>query len=280
MKDRLREKLRDFSQIPPLPESVNNVLVAIRDPRVSGKDITEMIAHDVSMTSKILKVVNSSYYGYRGKITSVTHAIVILGFNAVKNLILGLSMCSLLEKLKFTPEFDVKSFWVHCVGVACASKVIALEMGRENTEEFFTYGLVHDVGKLVMLALAPEFFLSLVREAKQRKISLYQIELEKGELPHTSVGYDLFVYWKMPEEITEIVGYHHDQDLIARKDNVRWVYWADQLIRTMGIGDGGDGNVITLDLEGVMGAKLERIKEKVSQELEKAQVFIEFLRGM
>ncbi len=280
MKDRLREKLRDFSQIPPLPESVNSVLVAIRDPRVSAKDITEMIAHDVSMSSKLLKVVNSAYYGYRGKITSVTHAIVILGFNTVKNLILGLSMYSLLEKLKSTPEFDVKSFWVHCVGVACASKVIALEMGRKDKEELFTYGLMHDIGKLAMLALAPDLFLSLVRESKQRGIPFYQIEIEREVLPHTSIGYDLFVYWKMPEELIEVVGYHHDQDLIARKDNVRWVYWADQLIRTMGIGDGGDGNVITLDLEGVMGTEWERIKEKVSQELEKAQVFIEFLRGM
>ncbi len=280
MQNLLRKKLRDFSQIPPLPESVSSILMAIRDPRVSGKDITEMIAHDVSMTSKILKVVNSSYYGYRGKITSVTHAIVILGFNTVKNLILGLSMYPLLESLSSSFEFDIKSFWMHCVGVACASKVIALEMGRENTEEFFTYGLVHDVGKLVMLALAPEFFLSLVREAKQRKISLYQIELEKGELPHTSVGYDLFVYWKMPEELTEVVGYHHDQDLIDRKETVRWVYWADQLIRIMGIGDGGDGNMVSMDLESAIKVDLDKLKRRVSQELDRAQVFVEFLRGM
>lgn len=280
MKNWLREKLQDFSQVPPLPESVSRVLIAMRDPRVSAKDITEMIAHDVSMTSKLLKVVNSAYYGYRGKITSVTHAVVILGFNAVKNLVLGLSMYPLLKKLKSIPEFDVKSFWVHCVGVACASKVIALEMGRKDGEEFFTYGLMHDIGKLAMLTLAPEFFLSLVREAVQKGISFYQVELEKESYSHASIGYDLFVYWKMPEELIEVVGYHHDQDLIARKDSIRWVYWADQLVRSMGMGNGGDGNVVSLDLETTMGARLDELKEKVSQELDKARIFIDFLRGM
>ncbi len=273
----LQKKLREISQIPPLPASIERVLSAMRDPSISAQHITEMIYHDVAMSSKILRVVNSSYYGYRGKIVSITHAIVILGFNAVRNLILGLSMYPLLERVGH--NIDVRPFWLHCIAVASASKVIAEREGQENREEFFTYGLLHDVGKLVMLALAPDLFLSLVREAKQKEKSFYQVEKERVEFPHTSLGYELFMYWKMPEEVLEVVGFHHDKDFIKRKEIIRCVYWADQLVRAMGIGDGGDGNVVDVELEEIFGKEVEDLKVRVYQELERAKVFMEFLRG-
>ncbi len=286
----IRERLKDISEIPPLPDSVVAVLNAMRDPSVSAKDITDMISCDVAISSKLLKIANSAYYGFRGNISSVTHAIVMLGFGSVKNLILSLSVQGLLGAVKDSEGFSVKDFWKHCVGVAVASRVIAGRLGQKNSEEFFTQGLLHDIGKLVMYKLEPALFLEIVRMAKAKELSFVDAEkqlVDEGriDLPHTSLGYELFTVWKMPKSLVESAGFHHDKDLSKTRRHILIVALANNLIKQMKIGESGDNNIVEsgfsdlCELAEISPPMIEMIKGNITEGLEKAKVFLEFLEG-
>ncbi len=281
----IRSRLRDVSQIPPLPESVEYVLKAMRDPQVSAKDITEVISKDVAMSSKLLKVVNSAYYGYRGNITSVTHAIVMLGFSTVKNLILGLAVSSLMGNVESSSEFDLKEFWLHCIGVGSTAKVVARKMGFREEEEFFIYGLLHDVGKILFYQLERDSFLELLRDARAEERPFWQIELERGLFPHTSIGYELFTFWKMPERLVNVVAYHHDWEVGENDKEVKVIWLADVLTRMFSIGENGAGNFVD-DNEMVRVRELfpdaleedSDFRREIEEEMNKAEVFWEILR--
>ncbi len=281
----IRSKLKDVSQIPTLPESVEYVLKAMRDPRVSAKDITEVISKDVAMSSKLLKVVNSAYYGYRGNITSVTHAIVMLGFSAVKNLILGLAVSSLMGNVKSSPEFDLKEFWLHCIGVGSTAKVIARRMGFREDEEFFIYGLLHDVGKILFYQLDKDRFLELLKDAHAGKRPFWQIELEQDVFPHTAIGYELFTFWKMPERLVNVVAYHHDWETSENNKEVRVIWLADVLTRMFSVGENGAGNFVDDNemarIRELFPDALEEesdLRDEIDEEIKKGEVFLEILR--
>jgi HD-like signal output (HDOD) protein len=120
----------------------------VGDPSVSAGDINDVISKDVALSARILKLVNSAFYGFPRRIASVTHAIVILGFNALRNVTLSASVFDLLDSRDL--PFGHREFWIHSIGVAVAANVIARERKLPDVEDAFMCGLLHDVGKIVL----------------------------------------------------------------------------------------------------------------------------------
>ncbi len=277
----IAERVNSMKEIPPLPDSVNAVIKAIRDPKVSARDITGMIANDVAISSKILKVVNSAYYGFKGNISSITHAIVILGFNVLKSLVMSFSVYGLIEGLDSKGPFSLRDFWYHSVGVACASKVLSGMLGFKNGEEFFTQGLLHDAGKLALYRLEPELFLHIVSRAKREDRSFFEVEREEVDIPHPDIAGMLFEAWQMPDNIVESAALHHDIDVIENKRHVAIVMLADALVRGMGIGSAGDDNVVVHGQQLIdfllQDRDLEEVNVMIRQEIERAEAFMRLI---
>ncbi len=281
----MKWQLSDFKDIPPLPEAVAGILRAMEDPNVSAKDVTEMISHDVSISSKLLKVVNSAFYGYKGNITSVTQAVIMLGFNSVKSLVLGLSTCELLNRAKAIDGFSVKDFWRHSVAVACGSKVIAKRLGLKAEEEYFTYGLLHDVGKLVLSVIAPSVFAQIVTLSRSKSIPFYLAESKLSCISHTEIGAQLFKLWKMPESLVSVIEGHHNLLSFNNREELFVVGISNLLIKSLGEGDSGDGNAVDVsqdELRGLLngrGVNIEGLFDEIHQELKGSSVFLDLVEG-
>ena len=163
----LVEKLND---IPTLPMVANQVTNLINDPNSSSGDIAAVLRKDQVLTAKVLKLINSPYYGIPGEVTDVQRALAFLGFNTIAQLVLSLSVFSLFPR-DGKESFSVLEFWKHALATAVVSEMIAKKVGYERPEETFTCGLLHDIGKLVLKQIAPVEFEKVVSLAKKKSIS-------------------------------------------------------------------------------------------------------------
>src|SRR5438093_1337301 len=151
----MEKKLAD---LPPLPAVVTRIMETVNNPDTSAEDLNKLISMDQGLSSKVLRIVNSSYYGFPKRISTITHAVVILGFNTVRNLVLGVSAFGLLGQKSMPYGLNRAKFWEHSVATAAAGSVLAkrrLSKVRSAAEEAFIGGLLHDIGALFLDSYFP-----------------------------------------------------------------------------------------------------------------------------
>src|SRR4051812_32849551 len=150
------EAVKKVTTIATLPEVTARIVSTVEDPKSTAAQLHKIVAHDPALVTRILKVVNSSFYGLPGQIGSVDRAIVLLGLNAVKNIAVAASLGQLFRGAKLSENFSAKDLWKHCVAVAVASREMARQMKLQVAEEAFLAGMIHDIGLLVSLQQSPE----------------------------------------------------------------------------------------------------------------------------
>ena len=256
----LLEKLND---IPTLPMVANQVTGLINDPNSSSGDIASVLRKDQVLTAKVLKLINSPYYGIPGEVTDVQRALAFLGFNTIAQLVLSLSVFSLFPR-DSKASFDVLEFWKHALATAVASEMIARKTGYERPEECFTCGLLHDIGKLVLRQIAPTEFQKVVDLAKKESISYSAAEEKLGLPTHGYLGEHIAERWRLPMVIRLAVRYHH-QDvsetttiLDSLKRPVHIVRLANQWVVNQKIGYSGDASEGTLNPDFFDPLKINR----------------------
>jgi putative nucleotidyltransferase with HDIG domain len=201
--DLIRRKVKD---LPPLPRVVRQLMSVVADENSSAADVTRVLSGDQALAAKILKLVNSPFYGQSGEIGTLTRAVVVLGFSAVRNLALGLTAAGMLRKAGGA-EYQVR-FWRHSLATAAAAEVLSCLGGvPEDPEEAFVAGLLHDVGHPVMALIAPEEFAAAFAPSSA---ALLQRETERFGLTHAKAGQLLLRRWKLPEPLCEAVRFHHN----------------------------------------------------------------------
>src|SRR5215471_8364863 len=147
------EAMRKVSTLATLPEVTVRIIKTVEDPRSSAAQLHAIIAHDPALVTRILKVVNSSFYGLPGQIGSIERAIVLLGLNAVKNIAVAASLGQLFRGATLCDGFTAKDLWSHCIAVAVAAREMARLMKAPIADEAFLAGMIHDIGILVSLQL-------------------------------------------------------------------------------------------------------------------------------
>jgi len=186
------------------------------------------------LTTKVLKMVNSAAYGFPGRISSVSHAIMLLGLNVIRGLLLGISVFELMQK-------NMTGLWEHSLACAVAARYIARQKKMKEPEEVSICALLHDIGKaIVMLQYSTEYE-QILREAKDRDICLYEAERNYLAATHAEVGLWLAQKWRFPANLVEAIGFHH-QPQSARQAPLETaiVHVSDILVRAKGVGFAGD----------------------------------------
>ena len=143
---RILSKTKD---LPTLPAVVAKVMKAVSNPMATAGDLNGIISTDQALTSKVLRLANSAYYGFPQEITNITQAVTILGFNTIRNLALSVSVHKMLFASREKELFSHRDFWKHSVATAVAAKMLANQTGYKSEENAFTAGLMHDIGKNV-----------------------------------------------------------------------------------------------------------------------------------
>ena len=180
----ITSKIKD---LPTLPLVAVRVMEIINDPHSSASDLAEVISSDPAMTAKVLRLVNSAYYGFPNPITTITHAVAIMGFNTLRSLVLSVATFDLFSKKKPDQFFQLEELWMHSIGTAVGSKLLAKRLGLPNFEELFIAGLLHDVGKVVLDIYLHQDFISCINTAQKTSKPLWIVEQEVIGSSHAEI---------------------------------------------------------------------------------------------
>ena len=233
----------ELQDLPPLPAVIMRVMQTVNDPTTSAADLNRLISADQALASKVLRLVNSSYYGFPRKISTITNAVVILGFNTVRNLTTSLGVFNAFDAGGQKTALDRSAFWAHSMGVAVAAGVISRRkgIGSKAVEEVFIGGLLHDIGKLFLDQYFPDQYAIAIKLAAAARISIWEAEKTALGVGHALVGKRIAEKWNLPPSLTSMITLHH-QPVFAKEhfETVAAIQAADYLARRLGIGNAGD----------------------------------------
>ncbi len=206
--------IREISHIATLPEITLKIIELVESPTSTAQDLHKVIANDPALCSRILKVVNSAFYGLPGQIGSINRAIVLLGLNAVKNIAIAASLAKLFRGGSLTPDFSAKDLWSHSIATAAACKMTADAMKLGLGDEAFLAGLIHDIGVIVEIQYDRHKLIETVgrlgaAETGVPTCNMLDVETEIYGANHQEFGQGLCEKWKFPRSFALVTGYHH-----------------------------------------------------------------------
>ena len=207
--ERLRRSTESVLTLPTLPESVSRLLGMVDDPDISARALAQAISADQVLTARVLKLANSSYYGFQQKVGTVSLALVVLGFQAVKDLALTTSVMRAFGKTSADANFDMRAFWEHALAVGVASRHLSRVLRVGTPGEAFTAGILHDIGQIVLHEYHPEAFQETLRLVREQGKPLHEAEIEVLGAGHPQVGGWLCRRWNLPDKICQAVSMHH-----------------------------------------------------------------------
>ncbi len=207
--------LKRIRDIPSLPEVVNRIIQLLATPGTPASEIATLVSYDPGLTSKVLRMVNSAAYGVQRQVSSIQHGIMILGFNTVRGLVLSASIFKLFEKQKGKAiGLDHQAFWEHSILTSVAARVAANRLRIPESDDAFSAGMLHDIGKMVMDVHFHGDYANVMREAKKRRLpwhgeAFLRLEESVTGTTHTGIGSYLAAKWRLPITITEVIQFHH-----------------------------------------------------------------------
>jgi len=193
----LKKIIARIDDLPTLPRTVLKITELVNDPKSSAKDIARIITDDQVLTARLLKLVNSSFYGFPQRISTVNTAIVLLGFDAIRSLLLTTSVFDLFAGGNKKSRQEQEQFWDHSLGCAVGAKVIGNYLRHDKIEELFVAGLLHDIGKIVEMLYLPDEFASVVDAIKQHNILMLTAEEKILGYDHAEIGQLLANKWNL-----------------------------------------------------------------------------------
>lgn len=234
----IRARVEGLTKVVTIPIGVDRIIAKINSGTATASEIAVDIGEDQVLAAKVLKLVNSGFCGFRQPITTITHALVMLGLDVVKNLVLTASVMDLVDEMSRT----MAGLWQHSIGTARAAGAIAERLEVTSPEEHALSGLLHDVGKVVLAQVYPAETARVTALVQQRRCLQIDAEQEVLGVTHAEVGFWLLRKWALPDKLVYPVAYHHAfHPRRDHADRTAIVHLADVLCRAMAIGYPGDG---------------------------------------
>lgn len=226
----LQKAMTRVTEISSLPEVTTRIVELVEDPKSTAQDMHNVVKHDPALATKVLKVVNSSFYGLPSQISSLDRAIVMLGLSAVKNIALAASLSRLFRPGAISQRFAARDLWTHCVSVGVCARMLA-EAGFGQVEEVFVAGLVHDMGLLIEFQLFPQKLKEVVDRCDNSQLRFCEVEHEIIGADHQAFGAALSAKWKFPPPLRAAISRHHSPENL--KPELRRLVTAIQVADTI-----------------------------------------------
>ena len=236
--EKIVARLKD---IPTLPTVVQKIIEIVDSPTTSASDLNKAILMDQALSAKVLKFVNSAFYGFPKKIETLTQAIVILGFNTVRSLALSISMVNMFQDKKGGSDLDYAEYWKHAIATSIMARTIAKRAFPSIAEEAFVSGLLHDIGILILDQFLPRDYKKAYDAIEKEGLQLYKAEKKHLGITHAEAGKMLATKWNLPDPLIYAIKYHHapspSLDYFPLISTVHVANIGVKLLRQGGVGD-------------------------------------------
>ncbi len=280
----IKKKLTAISDLPTLPQVAQKILQMTQNPDTNLLRLSGLIQEDPAIMGKVLKLANSSFYGFPKKITCISQALIILGFSQLRNLIMTISVLNIGKNKKHNKiNFDVQPLWVHSLGTGIIAQSIARFYNHPAADTLYIAGVLHDIGKVISFLHLSTFFTEIITHQKQQNCLLYESEMEILGFGHEQIGCWLLEQWNLPPEIVNPIRYHH-QPFEAKGDKMpaHILHLSDIVTRALMVGNGGDNSIpyindLTWSDLDLNNKTLEQLVNKSYESINNASDFFTFL---
>lgn len=222
-----------IKEIPTLPLIVHELNKQLKDPATSIAKVSETIEKDQALSSNILKLVNSAFYGFKTRISDIRNAVVLLGYNAVRNAIVSISVIKAFSGNSALKGFDVTEFWKHSLAVAVTSKNISMATKINSPDNCFVGGLLHDIGKVILAQYFKDMFSEVWNTSRRRDITFWAAEQDIVPADHAKIGAFLAARWKLPKGLVYAIRRHHAyQTNVENEEFIRIIYLANAIVNS------------------------------------------------
>lgn len=236
-----KDQILSVKDLPTLPAVLEEVSVLVEDPDSSTEQIAKAISQDQVLSAKVLKMVNSPIYGFPRRISTIQHALVLLGFNVIRGLIISTSVFDVMAE-------SMHGLWEHSLGCAMACASIAKQAGFKDPEEYSVAGLLHDLGKVVSIVQLPEVKKEVDALVEERDITYYEAEKEVMGFSHDRINAWIADQWNLPLKLREGLVWHHRPKSAQHYPDVACVvHLGDFMARVFQVGSSGDDHVSYLN---------------------------------
>ena len=282
--NRVRQVVSNIRNLPTPPIVFSQIQKVLNDPNVSAAQVASILSEDPAMSVKVLKLTNSAFYGLAREVESVKHAVVIVGLEAIKNLVLAASVLDMFKGKQIDSEYQ-EAFWRHSLAVGSCSRLLARQVrsrGMIDPDAAFSAGLLHDIGKMIIAAFLPEEF-KRFQEARREdgESPDYAIEDRVFGYNHTHVGQLLAEQWKLPARLQLASAFHHNLEAVGDSDPIAYlVHLGNYLAKNTFLEDQEKGKQGLLDEQVVdylqiTPEQLQEYSEQAQEEYLKAETFMQ-----
>lgn len=265
---RLQKALSRLTQISSLPEITTRIVEVVEDPRSTANEMHEIVKHDPALATKILKVVNSAFYGLPAQIASLDRAIVMLGLSAIKNIALAASLSRLFRPGTVSAQFAARDLWTHCISVGVCARML-IEPRHAQAEEAFVAGLVHDMGLLVEYQLFPDKLKTVADRCEDSSESFCDLERSIIGADHQAFGAAVATKWKFPPALSYAIAYHHNPTVLKPEFQklATLIFVADTICcqNQLGFWLTGRSHILSEDMLFMIGVTRRQVQQIVEE---------------
>jgi HD-like signal output (HDOD) protein len=276
--EHIKEKVQSIIQLPALPTIAMEVVEMVDNPKTSASRLGRLISTDQALTAKVLKIANSPFYGFPRKISTIDFAIIVLGYDALKEIVISISLVSSLQK-KSDSMFDAKAYWDHAITSGVLARRLARDLGYRVSGEVFVGGLLHDMGISVLHRYFKNEYKRITDIVRETDLTALEAEESVLGVTHSDIGGWLAERWNLPDHLVEAITLHHQPTRAEHnKDLVALIHCADVFACKMSgtpieFDKGNDFDRKTLDHlqlndDKVLADYMTSYRELVKQDLE------------
>ncbi|MBD3403626.1 HDOD domain-containing protein [candidate division GN15 bacterium] len=281
---KVKQVVSNIRNLPTPPIVFHQIQKVINDPKVSAGQIAGILSEDPAMSVKVLKLTNSAFYGLSREIDSVKQAVVVVGLEAIKNLVLSASVIDMFKGKDYDQEFQ-EQFWRHSLATAFCGRIISRKLrarGLVDPDTAFSGGLLHDIGKIIIACYLPDHYKRYSEARAAEKVATdYDIESSVLGYTHDQVGALLAAQWKLPAKLCEAITYHHHPEKAPSGEAIGYLvhvanhiakktfYFDDDAFRV------GELSAEVMDYMQLTDGQIEMFCESLREEYVKAETFMQ-----